>query len=204
MEEGLADIEVVDTTGQRVEANNDVHVVLADCIVGNDLEPLLLVTRVQLGARDLDPSGVGGRDTEGVNTNTGELIDGGGVQERGVASLENGTTLRPKSLAQSPLIGSAVTADLGPPDGVVSSLLLQPSTEVGTVGLEGLPVDVVAAVDTEGPGNVVAEHVGRDRDRSVDGEGALLLVVDGSTVDVGVGLQLDAQGVEKGVQVVGE
>jgi hypothetical protein len=181
-----------------------VHVVLQDSIVGDDLEPLLLGTRVQLGSRDLDPSSVGGRDTESVDSNACELINGRGVEKGAVALFEDRSALGTESLAKSPLIRSAVTTDCRPPDRIVGSLLLEPTAEVCSVGLERSPVDVVSAVDTKRPGDIVAENVGRDADRRVNGEGALLVEGDSRAVNVGIGLELDTKRAEKGVEVVGE
>lgn len=64
-----------------MKANDNVHAVRVHSIIGDSLEPLLLVTTVQLRARNLDPSGVGGRDSEKVDTNAGKLVNSGGVQE---------------------------------------------------------------------------------------------------------------------------
>ena len=55
MSEGLTDIEGVHTTGQRVQTNDDVHVVAVDGICDDAVKELNLVARVQLGARDLHP-----------------------------------------------------------------------------------------------------------------------------------------------------
>ena len=52
---GLTNVEGVHTTGQRVQTNDDVHVVAVDGICDNAVKELNLVTRVQLGARGLHP-----------------------------------------------------------------------------------------------------------------------------------------------------
>lgn len=135
--ESLTNVEVVDTTGERVKADNDVHAVGVDGVVGDGLEVLLLVTVVKSGARNLDPCGVSCRDTESVDTNRGELINGRVVQEAGVTGLKGGATLVTKSLAERPLVGSGrQVGNASPPDRIVSLLLFQPTAEVSSVGLE--------------------------------------------------------------------
>jgi len=79
--ESLTNIEVVDTTGEGVKANDDVHAVGVDGVISDGLKVLLLVTVVESRSRNVDPGGVGGRNTESVDTDGGELIDGRLVQE---------------------------------------------------------------------------------------------------------------------------
>lgn len=139
---GFADVEVVDTAGQGVQADDNVHAVGVDGVVGNGLEVLLLVAVPEGGAGNLDPGGVGGGDSQSVNTDSSELVDGGLVEERLVAGLEGGSTLVTERLAEGPLIRSSrEVGNAGPPDRVVGLFLLEPATEVGTVSLESLPVD---------------------------------------------------------------
>ena len=93
---GLTDVETVDTTWEVVETDNNVHVVALNGVLGNGAEVLLLVTVVKSGAWNLlwqllalgitversgtyDPSGVGGWNAESVDTDRGELVNGGGV-----------------------------------------------------------------------------------------------------------------------------
>lgn len=64
VEESLANVEVVDSARKRVKSNDAVHAILGDSIVGNGLEVGLLVSVVELRARDINPGGVGGRDSE--------------------------------------------------------------------------------------------------------------------------------------------
>jgi len=133
--ESLTDVEVVDTTGERVETNDDVHAVGVNSVVSDGLKVLLLVTVVESGSRDVDPGCVSGRDTESVDTNRGELINGRGVEEAGVTGLESRATLVTKSLAESPLVrGSRQVGNASPPDRVVSLFLLQPTAEVRAIG----------------------------------------------------------------------
>jgi hypothetical protein len=77
----LTNVEAVHATRQGVKANDDVHVVLLNGILGDDAEVLLLVTSVELRSRNLDPSGVGGGDAKSVHSDGGKLVDGGGVEE---------------------------------------------------------------------------------------------------------------------------
>jgi hypothetical protein len=158
-----------------VECQLTVHVVLGDGIVGDGLEEVQLVAVVKLGTRNVDECSIRKRDAEGVDTNGGELVDGASVEEGSITLLEDGSALATQILAESPLVRSAIAADLRPPNWIVSLLLLEPPTEVGTVGLEGLPVDKVATIDAVTPGEVVAEPFGAHID-SGDGEWTLLVV----------------------------
>lgn len=121
MAKRLTDVEGVDTTWKTVETNDHVHVVLGDGILGDGLQVSLLVTVVESGAWNADPGGVGGGNTQGVDANAGKLIDGGGVQERSVASLEDWAALSAELLTEGPLIGSARSHCI-PPNWVVGVL----------------------------------------------------------------------------------
>ena len=65
---GLADIQVVHTAREGVEADDDAHVVFLDGVDGDILQVFLLVAMVESRSRDLDPGSVCGRDAEGVDT----------------------------------------------------------------------------------------------------------------------------------------
>jgi hypothetical protein len=168
------------------------HVVLGDGVVGDGLEVAQLVTVMELRARNVDECSIRERDAECIDTNSRELIDGGRVEERGITLLKDGSTLATKVLAESPLIRRAVTTDLRPPDRVVSLLLLEPSTEVGAVSLEGLPVDEVATVDAVTPGEVVAITLGAQFD-GWDRERALLVVGNSGAVLATVHVKMNAK-----------
>jgi len=80
-------------------------------------------------------------------------------------------------------------------------LLGQPATEVGAVGLVGLPVDVVSPVDTLGPVDLVAVSDAASCFRD-DVEWALIVVLDDRTVAAaGVGVQNDANLLQEFVEV---
>jgi hypothetical protein len=178
-----------------------VHVVLRDGIVGDGLEVAQLVTMVKLGARNIDEGSVRERNAEGVDTNSSELVDGGSVEERSVTLLKDRSALAAEVLAKSPLIRSAITTNLRPPDWIVSLLLLEPSTEVGTVSLECLPVDEVTTVDAVTPGDVVAVADGAQVN-SGDGEWALLVVGNSGAVVATVLAEVDTKRGQQLVQVV--
>lgn len=112
-----------------MKADDNVHAILQHSVIGDNLQPLLLVTTVELGTRNLNPSSISGRDAKNVDTNTGELVDSGGVQEGLVACLENGTALGAKGLTESPLIRCTVAANSGPPDRVVLDKTCQPKSQ---------------------------------------------------------------------------
>lgn len=172
--QGSTNVEVVDTSGQGVQTDDDdVHAVLVDGIVGDGLKVLLLLAGVESRAGNLDPCSVGSGNAKGVDTDSSYLIDSGGVQEGSVASFEGRAALATQLLTQSPLIRSAITANLGPPDGIVSLLLLKSSAKISAISLEGLPFDEAGR---PGKGEVVliaVVCVGN----GVDGEGALAVVV---------------------------
>lgn len=89
----LADLESVDATGKTVKVDNDVHVILVDGIVGDGAKIFLLVTVVELRARDFDPCGVGRGDTQDIDARLGKGVDDGLVNPSGVALLEDGAAL---------------------------------------------------------------------------------------------------------------
>lgn len=145
MHKSLTDVEVVDTTRERVKTDDDVHTVSLDGVVGDGLEVLLLVTVVELRSGNLDPCCVSGRDSESVHTDRSELVNGRGVEERCVTGFKSRAALVTKGLAESPFVRSGGgVGNAGPPDRVVGLLLLEPTAKVSTVGLEGLPVDETA------------------------------------------------------------
>lgn len=197
--ESLTDVKAVDTTGQGVKADNDVHAILLDSVVGDGAKVLLLVASVELRARNLDPGGVGRRDTESVDTDGSKLVDRGGVQEGCIASLERRAALGTKVAAERPLVwGTGV--ERVEPLGVVGLLLGQPTAQVSTVGLVGLPVDVLGTADTRGPADdrAVTRRASRG---GANGERALVMVLDDVAVGAsGVGVEDNADLLEERVQ----
>jgi hypothetical protein len=63
----FSDVKGVDTAWERVQANDNAHVVLLDGIGGDLLQPILLVAMIQGGSGNLDPCCVCGWDTESVD-----------------------------------------------------------------------------------------------------------------------------------------
>ena len=197
--EGFADVEAVDAAGEGVQPYDHVHVVHLDRVLCDGAEVFLLVAGVELRAGDLDPGSVCGGDAEGVYPDGGEFVDGGGVEERGIASLECRATLGPKVAAERPLIRSTWVERVEPLR-VMGLLLGQPAAEVGAVGLVGLPVDVVATVDTLGPvdGGAVSDAASCFLN---DVEWTLVMVLDDCAVAAsGVGVQYNADLLQEGVQ----
>lgn len=94
-----------------MKTNDTVHVILGDGIVGDSSQIGLLIAVVELRAREVDPGRVGSWDAECVDSNTSKLIDGAGVQERGIASLEDGTAVVTKKLAERPLVSNAIATN---------------------------------------------------------------------------------------------
>lgn len=65
------------------------HIVLVDGIVGNGLKKFQLVAVMKLGTRNFDEGSVCERDTEGVDTDVGKLVNSGGVDERRITLLKD-------------------------------------------------------------------------------------------------------------------
>jgi hypothetical protein len=89
--EGLANIEAVGVAGERVQSEDNVHVVLLNRVLGNFREIMLssvLLAVVKLGTQDLDSCGVGNTDAQ--RTNTSELVDCGRVKKQSIAFFEKG------------------------------------------------------------------------------------------------------------------
>lgn len=184
MEESLTNVEIVDSTGKRVETNDDVHLVLLDGVVGDLPEVRLLVSVIEGRSRNIDSRSIGSGNAQSVDSDACERIDGRGIQERLVTLFQNGAAALTKSLAQIPLIWGrhGGTAKRCPPDRIVRPLLSEPASEVCTVGLECPPVDefpIVAA--TLRPGDVVMDGLPVDGYR-FDGEGTFVFEVPGITV----------------------
>ncbi|KAH0194784.1 glycoside hydrolase, partial [Aureobasidium melanogenum] len=97
--QSLTDIEVVDTTRERVETDNDVHAVSVDGVVGDSLEVLLLVTVVESRSGNLNPRLISSWDSEGVHSNRGKLINSRGVEEGGIAGFQGVVESQPPRLA---------------------------------------------------------------------------------------------------------
>lgn len=140
VEEGFTNIEVVDTSRERVESDDAVHIIIADGVVGDHLEERLLISVVELRTGDIHPRGISSGDSQSVDTDAGELINGRGVEERCVACFHYCTAFVTKRLAKVPLVGGIGAVGI-PPDRVMSLLLLKPRSKIGTVGLECSPID---------------------------------------------------------------
>jgi hypothetical protein len=192
MHKALPNVKIVNATRQGVEPNDDMHAILFDCIRGDSLQVLLLVARVKGRARNFDPRSIGGQNTERIDANSGHLVDGGCVQERGIASLKRRTAVVSKLLAERLLISSSIPTDFRPPDRVVSLLFCEPPAQVGTVGLVCLPVH-----EPNGfiEGKVVRVVTVLNSNR-IDREGALVMVIDGVAMLVSVGMYSDAKRIE--------
>lgn len=117
MHKSLANVKVVDTAGEGMEPNDNVHVVLGDCVSversvegkntsceemlpGDLAEPVLLVSAVHHATRYFNPGSVSGRDSESVDANGSKLVDSRGVKERLVAVLEDRATLCAEKLTK--------------------------------------------------------------------------------------------------------
>ena len=90
----FADTLAVDTAGQRVDVDDDVHVVFCDGIGRNILEILLLVARVQLTTRKLRPGGIGGRDTQDVDVDGSQFVNIGTSNPSGISLFQDGAASR--------------------------------------------------------------------------------------------------------------
>lgn len=88
--DALTDFEAVKTAGETVEVDDNVHVVLADGVVGDGAEVFLLVAVVELRTGNLDPGGVGHRDTQDVDAGLGKSVNERLVNPSRVALLEDG------------------------------------------------------------------------------------------------------------------
>lgn len=105
MAKGFANVEAVDAAGQRVQSDDDVHVVLCNGVVCDCAEVGLLVAVVELGAGEVYPCSVGGGDAKGVDADGGEFVDATGVKVRSIASFEDRSAVGAKVLAKRPFIG---------------------------------------------------------------------------------------------------
>lgn len=90
----LADGKTVDTPGERMDVDDNMHVIFGNGILGNILQIRRLVPRVQLRARQIDPRCVGGWNAQDAHVSLGQLIDIPGGDEGGVSMFEHRTTLR--------------------------------------------------------------------------------------------------------------
>lgn len=194
----LTDVEVVDTTRERVKANNNVHAIGVDGVVGDGLEVLLLVTVVESRSGDLNPCRISCWDSEGVHADGGKLVNSRSVEEGGIAGFKSGAALVAEGLAESPFVRSGGgVGDAGPPDRVVSLLLLEPSAKVGSICLEGVPVDETASSSGLSGGSRAGSSSCRADDpggsggllagTSIGGAGETIRVRDGVLVTVAVG-----------------
>jgi hypothetical protein len=97
--ESLADIKAVDATWEGVQANHTVHIIFLNCICCYCSKIRLLVAVVQSRARHIDPGSICGRNTESVDADGSQFVDGTSVEVRSIASLEDRTTLSTEILA---------------------------------------------------------------------------------------------------------
>jgi hypothetical protein len=102
--DSLANIETVDAAGERVQANDDMHVVLLDSVLCEGSQEDLLIASIQLRARDLHPSCVSRRNAEGIDAYAGKLVDGRCVDVGGVTSFKSRTTIKPQRFAERPFV----------------------------------------------------------------------------------------------------
>lgn len=110
----FAYVEAVDTTGQGMQVQHDVHAVLLDGVVCDSLEVLLLVARVVPSPRDLEPCCICGGDTNEVHAARCQLVDVFGGDICCVALLEDRVTLVTELDTAVPLIDGP-SAVLVPP-----------------------------------------------------------------------------------------
>lgn len=138
----LANVQPVDTTGKRVEVENDMYSVFLNSVCRNVLDVGCLVTGIELAAGELDPSSVGSRDAKNVDAPLAEQIDIIGSEERGVSFFEHRTALRAQTGAETPFVASTSRV-LIPPVGVDGLLLLQPASLVDAAAFECRPIDIL-------------------------------------------------------------
>jgi hypothetical protein len=179
-----------------------VHLVLLNSILSDLPQPVLLVTLVELRTGNRNPCCVGGRDTKGVDTDAGKLIDRGGVEERSITRLKDGAAVLAKFLAQCPLVRGVRTTNRVPPDGVVCLLLGEPSSEVGTVGLKCPPVDKIPARDSFGPRDIVMVSI-RLGSNLLNGERTLLVVLQNLSAEETVSVELEVEVLHDTLEALG-
>lgn len=127
MTESFTDVEPVGSSRKRVQAQDNVHTVLLDGVVGDRSQVLLLVTVVQHGPGNIDPSGVGSSDSKRVDADRGESVDVGGGDKSCVVVFQNlSTCLLSDSLAESPLVRNTWGATVSEKVGSQSVLNSQP------------------------------------------------------------------------------
>lgn len=107
MAESLTNVEGVDTTWQRVQADDDLHVVLGSSVVEQVGKVRLLVTVVELRPGPVDPSRVVGGNSESVDTVLGKSVNVGLGVPGSVVVLESWATLVTEGLAQGPFVDGA-------------------------------------------------------------------------------------------------
>lgn len=141
---GLTVVQAVAAAGQRVQVDDDVHAVLDNGVVGDQLEPDQLVAVVELRSRHVHPCLVRHRHAQQVDADGSKLVDVGKVVVAGIVLLQEGAALGAEVLAQAPLILGDRRRDLLVPPGLVAGVLeQQPVAQVHAVGLERGPVEVL-------------------------------------------------------------
>lgn len=90
----LADRKTVDTPGERMDVDDNMHIVFGNGILSNILQISCLVPRIQLRAGQIDPCRIGGGNAQDTHVGLGQLIDILGGDEGGISIFERRTTLR--------------------------------------------------------------------------------------------------------------
>ena len=98
MHESLTDVEVVDATRERVKTDNDLHAVSVDGVLGGGVKVGLLISMPERRSWDINPSSLGGRNADSVDTDSSKLVSCGSVQEGCISSLKYRPTLAVKCL----------------------------------------------------------------------------------------------------------
>jgi hypothetical protein len=179
-----------------------VHLVFLNSILSDLPQPVLLFTIVELRTGNGNPCCVGGRDTEGVDTDAGKLIDCGGVEERSITRLKDGAAVLAKFLAECPLVRGVGTTNRVPPDGVVCLLLGEPSSEIGTVSLKCPPIDIIPVRDSFGPRDIVMVSI-RLGLNLLNGEGTLLVVLQNLSAEETVSVELEVKVLHDTLEALG-
>lgn len=114
MTEGLADVEPIGYSGQRVQTQHDVHAVSLDSVIGDGSKVDLLIAMMQPGPENVDPRGVRSGDAQSVDAHRRKLVDVGCGNKSRVVVLESDSTGSfADCLAESPFVGHAGSATTG-------------------------------------------------------------------------------------------
>lgn len=87
-----------------MQSNNNMHAILINSILDNLPQPLLLIARIQLRPRDIDPSCISGRNTQQIHSHRGKLVDMCFGDESGISFFEDRTTLSTQAFAEVPFV----------------------------------------------------------------------------------------------------